>query len=118
MKLVEASLESIPESIQAQRENDPRLQAMCMDKSFDFEVVRKLVAEFGATAHIPVRGQQSTPPDKALEYQPRRWVVKRTHSWMNRVRRILIRREKKAENYLALLHFSFALITLRARLSG
>jgi putative transposase len=30
---------------------------MCMDKGYDFEEVRKLVAEFGSTAHIPVRGQ-------------------------------------------------------------
>jgi putative transposase len=28
----------------------------------------------------------------------RRWVVERTHSWLNRFRRILVRWEKKAEN--------------------
>jgi putative transposase len=44
----------------------------------------------------------------------RRWVVERTHSWLNRFRRILVRWEKKAENYIALLHFACALIALRA----
>ena len=44
----------------------------------------------------------------------RRWVVERTHSWMNRFRRILTRWEKKAANYLALLHFACAWITYRA----
>jgi len=40
-------------------------------------------------------------------------VVERTHSWMNRFRRILIRWEKKASNYLALPHFSCAWITYK-----
>ena len=30
------------------------------------------------------------------------WVVERTHSWINRFRRLLIRWEKKSENYLAM----------------
>ena len=47
-------------------------------------------------------------------YRARRWVVERAHSWMNRFRRILIRWEKKAANYLALLHFACAWITFRA----
>jgi len=46
-------------------------------------------------------------------FKARRWVVERTHSWMNRFRRILTRWEKKPENYLALLHFVCAIITFR-----
>jgi transposase len=34
----------------------------------------------------------------------RRWVVERTHSWLNRYRRPLVRWEKQGRNYLALLH--------------
>ena len=44
----------------------------------------------------------------------RRWVVERTHNWINRFRRILTRWEKKAENYAAFLHFACALIAFRA----
>ena len=44
----------------------------------------------------------------------RRWVVERTHSWLNRFRRLLIRWEKKAENYLAMLHLAFAIICFRS----
>ncbi|MBI2787096.1 MAG: IS5/IS1182 family transposase, partial [Elusimicrobia bacterium] len=36
-----------------------------------------------------------------------------THSWMNRFRRILIRWEKKPENYFGLLHLVCAIITVR-----
>lgn len=41
-------------------------------------------------------------------YRVRRWVVERTHSWLNRSCRILVRWEKKAENYLAFLHLACA----------
>jgi putative transposase len=44
----------------------------------------------------------------------RRWVVERSHSWMNRFRRILVRWDKKPETHLAFLHFACALIAFRA----
>jgi transposase len=37
-----------------------------------------------------------------------RWVVERTHSWINRSRRLLVRWENKAENYLAFLQLACA----------
>ena len=46
-------------------------------------------------------------------WRARRWVVEAAHSWLNRNRGILIRWCKKAENYIALLHFAFALITFQ-----
>ncbi|MGA9151597.1 MAG: hypothetical protein WBZ36_13550, partial [Candidatus Nitrosopolaris sp.] len=47
-------------------------------------------------------------------YRARHWIVERTHSWMNRFRRLLIRWEKKVENYVAMLHFACTCITCRA----
>ncbi|MEM8642442.1 MAG: IS5/IS1182 family transposase, partial [Cyanobacteria bacterium P01_G01_bin.54] len=38
----------------------------------------------------------------------------RTHSWMNRFRRLLIRWEKKADNYLGFLQLASAFITFRS----
>ena len=73
-----------------------------------------LVTEFGYTTHVPVRGEQAQAIKRQTRCQVRRWVVERTHSWMNRFRRILIRWEKKPQNYLALLHLVCALITYRA----
>jgi putative transposase len=40
-------------------------------------------------------------------------VVERTHSWMNRFRRVLIRWDKKVQNSLAFLHLACAYITYR-----
>ena len=47
-------------------------------------------------------------------YRARRWVVERTHSWLNRFRRLLIRWEKKQANYLGMLHLACAWMTFRA----
>ncbi|EKO62237.1 transposase DDE domain protein [Leptospira kirschneri str. H2] len=42
--------------------------------------------------------------------KPRRWVVERTNSWHNRFRAILIRWERKSENYLASLYLASTII--------
>jgi putative transposase len=38
-------------------------------------------------------------------------VVERTHSWLNRSRRLLVRWEKKVRNYMAFLHLACAQLT-------
>jgi len=112
MKLVRATIENIvvkrPEPSPEQR------QGMCMDKGYDYQEVRDILAEFGFTAHIRSRGEEAKELAQEAGKRARRWVVERTHSWMNRFRRILIRWEKKPENYLAFLHFACALIAFRA----
>jgi len=92
---------------------------MCLDKGYDYPEVRALVAEFGFTAHIRARGEEAQAIKKEAGFKARRWVVERTHSWMNRFRRILIRWEKKPQNYIALLHLVCGLIAYRGTgLSG
>lgn len=44
----------------------------------------------------------------------RRRVVERSHSWLNRFRRILVRRDRKPEHYIAFMHFACALTAFRA----
>jgi len=89
------------------------IQNICMDKGYDYPDIRKLVEEYGYTAHIPRRGEEKIVK-KIPGHKARRWVVERTHSWLNRFRRLLIRWEKKLENYFAMLHFACAWITFRA----
>lgn len=86
-------------------------QGMCLDKGYDFDEVRDILDEFGYTAHIRARGEEAQEIKKKTGRKARRWVVERTHSWMNRFRGVLIRWSKKPENYLALLHLSCAYIT-------
>ncbi len=89
------------------------IQNICMDKGYDFNDIRKLVEEYGYTAHIKSRGEENIRRD-IPGFRAKRWVVERTHSWLNRFRRLLIRWEKKIENYLAILHLACALITFRS----
>src|SRR5205823_3861996 len=42
--------------------------------------------------------------------RPRRWVVERLHSWLNRSRRLLVRWEKLARTYTAFVHRACALL--------
>jgi len=111
MKLVEATLESVP--VVRPKVRLYWQQNLCLDKGYDFDEVRDLVKEFGYTAHIRARGEEAKKIAERAGFKARRWVVERTHSWMNRFRRILIRWEKKPENYLGLLHLVCAVITIR-----
>lgn len=69
-------------------------QHMCLDKGYDFNEVRGLVEEFGYTAYIPRRGEEAKKMEKSARKKAWRWVVERTHSWLNRFRGILIRWSK------------------------
>ena len=112
MKLVRATLESI---VVPRPEPSPDApQGMCLDKGYDYEEVRALLVEFGFTAHIRSRGEEIQELAQEAGKRARRWVVERSHSWMNRFRRILVRWEKKPDHYLAFLHFACALIAFRA----
>jgi transposase len=87
---------------------------LCLDKGYDYDEVRELVEEFGFTAHIRSRGEEETGTKKKAGEKARCRVVERTRSWMNRFRRILIRWEKRADTYIAMLHFACGIITWRA----
>jgi len=112
MKLVQPTIDSIVVDRPAPTEAQP--QGMCLDKAYDYDDVRAILDEFGFTAHIRSRGEEAKALVREAGMRARRWVVERSHSWMNRFRRILVRWEKKPEHYLAFLHFACALIAFRA----
>jgi putative transposase len=109
MKLAKPTLENIVIDRPDPTKKHP--QNMCLDKGFDFPEIDELVAEWGYTAHIARKGVDQSKRKRIPGYRSRRWVVERTHSWMNKFRRLLIRWEKKEENYLAMLHLACACIT-------
>ena len=89
-------------------------QGLCLDKGYDYEAVRATLTVFGFTAHISVRGARARARKRRAGCKARRWVVERAHSWLNRFRRLLVRWDKKVDNYLGFLHFACALIAFRA----
>jgi putative transposase len=110
-KLLRATLASIPIAL-PDRSADP--PALCLDKGYDYAEVYELAAQFGFTAHIRSRNDEAEALKREAGYRARRWVVERTHSWLNRFRRLLVRWEKRADTYLAMLHLACGLITWRA----
>jgi transposase len=110
-KMVRETIESIPVKRPAPTPATP--QGMCLDKGDDDDEVRELLAEFGFTAHIRARGEEAKALKQDAGFRARRWVVERTHRWMNRFRRVLIRWDKTVCNYLGFLHLVCASITYR-----
>ena len=73
----------------------------------------ELLKERGYTIHIRPRGEEKKELERNPNFKARRWVAEVTHSFMNRFRKLLVRYEKKAENYLALVEFACAIIVWR-----
>ena len=111
-KMVEETLASIPVARPEATPANP--QGLCLDKAYVGDEVAALADEFHFTLHIPPKGKAAQKIKREARAKARRWVVERTHSWMNRFRRILIRWEKKVENYFGMLHFDCAWITYRS----
>lgn len=111
VKMVGATLRSIPIARPTPTPAQP--QGICLDTGYDDDEVRELLAEFGFTAHIRARGEEAKALKQEAGFRARRWVVERTHSWMNRFRRVLIRWDKKVCTYIAFLHMACAYITYK-----
>lgn len=110
MQLVGANLLELDE-LPVRRPSPRRVkQGLCMDKGYDYPIVRELVASFGFVGHIRSRGEEARALCRARGERPRRWVVERAHSWYNRFRGLLVRWCKKDDNYMAQLHLASAII--------
>lgn len=89
---------------------------LCLDLGYDYEECRQAAAARGYTVHIPPprnAPRPLPPPGDPQRHPARRWVVEAGHSWFNRFRRLLVRWEKKATNYLGLVQLAAVLIIYR-----
>lgn len=86
-------------------------QHLCLDKGYDNETGWGACIDHDYDPHIALIRDER--PDRPKTHKPRRWVVERTFAWLSKCRGILIRYEKKAENYLAMLQFACGLLWFR-----
>lgn len=98
-------------------------QHLCLDAAYDSEPVREELEARSYEPHIsPADKNKRSERKEARRHlggRARRWVVERTHSWLNRSRRLLVRWEKKTENYLAFIHLACAqLVFSKVLVSG
>jgi putative transposase len=104
-KLLAATLEAVvvePPDIE---------QHLCLDRGYNNPTGRRTVEESGHVAHIA--GTDSGEKRRPTSTKPRRWVVEDAFAWLQKCRGLLIRYDKKASNYLALLQLGCALLWVR-----
>jgi len=89
-----------------------RPKHLCLDKGYDYADAEAAVCSSGIVPHIRRRGEP--PMIGCVKGKPRRWVVERTSSWHNRFRGLLVRWERIAENYRAMLQLASGIIAFRA----
>ena len=109
IKLLEATLDGMvvvrPEPTPEQPQN------ISLDAAYVGS--EELLKERGYIIHIRPRGEEKKELERNPDFKAKRWVVEVTHSFMNRFRKLLVRYEKKTENYLALIEFACAIIVWR-----
>jgi putative transposase len=88
-----------------------RPQNLCVDKGYAGKPAEQQMRARGYIPHVPQKGVP--PPRRKTQRRARRWVVERTHSWMNNFRKLRVRYEKKASNFEGLLHLAIAIICWR-----
>jgi putative transposase len=108
VKLAAPTLDAIVVARPAPSGKQP--QHLCVDAGYASALPRFAADQRGYCIHIRSRREErqhigTSDPLK----RPRRWVVERLHSWLNRSRRLLVRWEKLARTYLAFLQLACAL---------
>ena len=89
-------------------------QHLCLDKAFDGRSSEATAEVYGYEPHIRRIGEEKLDRQTREKKHPaRRWVVERTIAWLNRCRGVIIRYEKKSENYLAVVQLACALLWYR-----
>ena len=108
-QLLDATIEAI---VLERPEPEPDFeQHLCLDKGFDNDTGWGACIDHDYVPHIALIRDER--PDRPKTHRPRRWVVERTLAWLSKCRGILIRYEKKAENYLAMLQLACGLLWFR-----
>ena len=105
-------------------QNHKQQQHLCLDRDYNSKSTKNELINRGYVPHIPYkrkRGQikiEKTNKKRHSSSKSKRWVVERTNSWHNRIRKLFIRYEKKVENYLGLVQLSNSIIIYRKMILG
>jgi putative transposase len=111
---LEAVIVEPPDPVTGPGNPDPLTQHLCLDKAFSGAPSDATARVYGYEPHVRQIGEEKLDPASREKKHPaRRWVVERTIGWLNRCRGIIIRYEKKAENYLAVVQLACALLWYR-----
>jgi len=103
-----AVLDAIPD-VRSGKPGRPRRRPRKLhaDKAYDSRRCRRECRARGITPRIARKGK-----DSSQRLGRHRWVVERTHAWMNRFRRLVVRYEERDDIYLAFATLACALVCL------
>jgi len=88
-------------------------QHLCLDRGYDNPTGQQAAVEHHYTPHIRRIGEEKLDEHREKKHPARRWVVERTLAWLSKCRAILVRYDKEAQNYLALIKLACGLIWYR-----
>jgi putative transposase len=111
VKLMAATLDQVVRARPAPSAEMP--QGLCADAGYKGAPARPEVEARNYQPHIKQRREEAEGKRTVPGYKARRWVVERTHSWLNRYRKLLVSFEKTEEGYVALLTLAAAMICWR-----
>ena len=114
VKLLEATLEN--GRIGGRRAKRRKPKRLIADRGYDSNKVRALLVKRDIEPIIPARSNNrvATHQDgRKLRRYKRRWIIERTNSWLQTFRRLVVRYERSAAIYTALVHLACALTTLK-----
>lgn len=112
MKQFDATLDALV--VSRPSPNTGKRQHLCNDKGYDYPEIRRSAARRGYIAHIMSRGEEERQRKKNPRFKARRWVIERSNRWHNLFRRLKIRYEVHANNYLGFVQFASAIICWRS----
>ena len=114
-QLLAATIEAMP--LERPEPEPDWEQLLDLDAGFDTPTGWEASIDHDYLPHIAPRRRPAGPPPIDPPLPPRRWLVERAHSWLVSWRAILVRWEKKPENYLGLIQLACALLWFRYYLS-
>jgi len=88
-------------------------QYLCLDAGYIGYPVSKIARKHRYYARVKSRAEERLIKYRYADSKPRRSVVERTHSWLNRYRELLVSFEKTEASYTALLQLAAPLICWR-----
>lgn len=109
-KLLERTIEAI---VVERPDADELPQHLCLDKGYDNPTGESACKQAGYIPHIRRIGEEKLDRAGDKTHPARRWVVERTIAWLQKCRALLIRYDKKAENYLGLIQLACTLLWWR-----
>jgi len=90
-------------------------QHLIGDNAYDSDKLDEELAQLGVELIAPHRSNRKnkTQDGRVLRRYRRRWKVERLFAWLQNFRRLVVRYEHRADNFLGMVHLAIVIVLLR-----